>query len=833
MRRPFIIIGVIFGAVMIGLIAVFSYLQINSSSIREKLLTVVNDQLNVPVSAENLEIVIFEKFPNISLRLNNVLIESTLESKDPDTLLFCQNLYVEFGLISILKENIILRSISAYEGKLNLKWGSDGDNNYSIFKEKSGNSNAYIDLKRLTLMNTEITIEGTEESSLHYEFIAKRIKLAGVLDQSAINANATWEVYVPNWNEQSIFISGSTDFYSNAESKNIEVKNGQLDLNGWKLKLDGTIDDKQGNWKAKAKNLDMSEVMRLLPKDLIPSSKTIIADGNLDLELEANTTISGTHLSANGKWTNGYINANDSYFIGSDINADITFDNGRFNSKESSSLSIKNISCQSLDSDLSGALYLSNFNSPQCKALIQFDSEWMDLMHWLSYSSWEGSDGELKGEIEWSKQFKSLNDLRSNGLWGGKWFGWLSIPNATLRVEGANNPTRLSDLQVQLKDYDLEILEGSIQTSDTKAKVKGLVRNAFNDFENYYNFQITGGEWKIEDVINWGIWNANFTGSDNNSFEARYELALAANKFTYKDFNGTNVKSTIKGKGFNANTDDFFVRNSGGTISSSIEWRELTNGSGQLRLDGGVQNVELKEIFRSFNNFDQNHITDKNLSGILDSKAKVRIDFDSSLNILPEKIIADIEFNIENGRIIDFETLKALKRFSEVDKLTDVQFSPFTNRIRIANEVVIIPEMILENNALTLKIAGTHTFENQLEFLIKMQLRNIVGGKKKQPRSKDLDEFIKEKNQAEKVWIPIKVQGSAENLKFSIDAKKISEELKSSLKNDWKKQAEDLKNIFQKSENSKKEEPEYEFQWEEEPDTNRLFSESLRSFNRF
>ena len=241
--------------------------------------------------------------------------------------------------------------------------------------------------------------------------------------------------------------------------------------------------------------------------------------------------------------------------------------------------------------------------------------------------------------------------------------------------------------------------------------------------------------------------------------------------------------------------------------------------------------MELKEIFRSFNNFDQNHITDKNLSGILDSRAQIRIDFDSSLNILPEKIIADIEFNIENGRLIDFETLKALKRFSEVDKLTDVKFSPFTNRVRIANEVVIIPEMILENNALTLKIAGTHSFENYMDFLIKMQLRNIVGNRK-QARSKDLDEFIKEKNQTEKVWIPIKVKGPAQNLKFSIDAKKISEDLKSNLKNDWKKQSEDLKSIFQKGEKLKKEEPEYEFQWEEEPDTNRLFIESLRSFNK-
>ena len=50
---------------------------------------------------------------------------------------------------------------------------------------------------------------------------------------------------------------------------------------------------------------------------------------------------------------------------------------------------------------------------------------------------------------------------------------------------------------------------------------------------------------------------------------------------------------------------------------------------------------------------------------------------------------------------------------------------------------------------------------------------------------------------------------------------------------DWKKQGQDLRNIFQKPvERPVIPEKKYQFEWEEEPDTNRSFSEIVRSFSR-
>lgn len=827
MRRVFIVLGFVVSMLSIGLIMILSYLKINSDPLRDKLLFVVNEQLNAPVSAQNLDMNFMHKFPNVSLKLDDVLVNGTL---DEDTLLFCKNLYIEFGILSILKGETKIKKISAYEGKLNLKWNTNGENNYSILKPRSTNSNSYINLEGLTIMNIEINIESRKVSSLNYHFIAKRIKLSGLLEKDAINAKARWEVYVPNWNKQSVFISGSSDFYSNSTSKNIEIKNGQLKLNEWQLQLSGNINENNGVWSASAKNLDMGKLIQLLPKKFIPSSRNLNLDGNLDLNINAISNFSGTSIKAKGNWTNGYLNINDSYFIGDNINTRIIYSNGNLNSFETSLLRFEDISLESRSSKFRGILSLENFMQPKCKADIKFDSQWMDLMHWLEYKTWEGSKGKLLGEIYWNNDFKNIDELKKKVFWGGKWKGNLLIPKAELEIEGANHTTELSNFNIEFDDYNLNIVSGVIQTQNSKAKVQGAIKNILNDFDESYELQITGEEWHIEDLKKWEIWEADFTGNDDPEFNSNYALTIATDRVSFKNFLGTEARCLVKGKGYNAKTNDFFIRQSGGTISSIVEWRPIKDGGGQLRLNGLVKNTSLKGIFQSFQNFNQNELTDKNLSGNLNANGEIRIDFNPEFNILSEKILADIEFKIEEGNLINFKTLDALRRFTEVEKLSNIKFGEFTNRVRIANEMIIIPEMTLENSALTLKVEGTNGFDGKMNFLIQMQLRELLGNKKI-IRSKRLDDFIKEKNNQEKVWIPLRMKGYPENIKFNIDAKKIGEDVQLNIKNDWKKQSEDLKSLFNNKKKDKKEETEYEFIWEEEPDTNRSFSQLERSFN--
>jgi hypothetical protein len=258
----------------------------------------------------------------------------------------------------------------------------------------------------------------------------------------------------------------------------------------------------------------------------------------------------------------------------------------------------------------------------------------------------------------------------------------------------------------------------------------------------------------------------------------------------------------------------------------------MPNDEGQLLLDGQINRVDLKALMASMDNFGQSQLTSEQLSGILDATFRISAPFDADFNLKSDRLLAQVDFQVAKGRITGFEPLQELSRFAEVEVLKDVRFGTVKNQLRIADQTVFIPEMTLENNALVLKVAGEHRFDNVMDFTLQMQLRDLVGGKKT-PRSKALDDFIAEESTRGPVWIPIKIQGPADQLKFSLDKKTLTQDIKSSVQDDWKRQGEELRGLFQKPvERPVVPEKKYQFEWEEEPDTNRSFNGMLRSFNR-
>lgn len=835
-RKIILALTAVIGLVILGLGGIVAYLQSDSDNLRHRLLGVVNESLSVPVQATGLDLDILGQFPDISLRLENVFIEDPLHPDSGDTLLYFHEVYAQFGLFSILRGETILRRVTVSEGALKLHWEEDGRTNFDILKSDGSEGSDYIDLKGFTLLNARIHLSGFGDSPWEFPFVAERIKLAGVLDAEHLDARASWELLIPNWNDQSVRIGGSSEFYHNGELDQILVENGHVTINDWDLDLQGHIQNGQGQWTASAQNLDMSEVMALLPKVLVPDPSTIVADGTMDVKVAATTTPAGSRIKAEGDWKKGSFNASNGWIKGEDVTAHVVFDNGPQARLETATLHCTKFAFRSRNSMLSGNFRLDNLVQPRAQASLELTGQknFLDVMHWLEYPTWEGSQGTVQGNIGWKQSFASLDAIASQGVWLGQWSGALHVQNGSLVIQDVPKTTKLPAARLELRGQDLYVAEATVQTGNSTARLQGTVHNFLNDDRLHYQMHVTGREWRMEDIMDWEIWNGNFTGDpdDNEDFADTYDVELAVDRVRFGSFAATDVSGRFSGKGLHVESDNVFLRHSGGSISGRIEWLPLANDRAQLLLDGRIQNVDLKALMQSMDNFGQNHLTEKNLSGILDADVRISVPFDSDLNAETASLLATVDFQVNKGRITQFEPLLELSRFAEVQDLKDVRFGRVQNQLRIANQVVFIPEMTLENNALVLKVAGQHRFDNVMDFTLQMQLRDLVGGKKT-ARSKDLDAYIAEESSRGPVWIPIHIFGPADQLKFSLDRKALTQDIKSSVQDDWKKQGEELRNLFQKPvERPLIPERKYQFEWEEEPDTNRSFSQIFRSFSR-
>ncbi|HRC32807.1 MAG TPA: AsmA-like C-terminal region-containing protein, partial [Bacteroidia bacterium] len=73
----------------------------------------------------------------------------------------------------------------------------------------------------------------------------------------------------------------------------------------------------------------------------------------------------------------------------------------------------------------------------------------------------------------------------------------------------------------------------------------------------------------------------------------------------------------------------------------------------------------------------------------------------------------------------------ALKKYVKGADFKNIKFETLENQIEIKYGKIIIPNMEIRSTAMNLYASGTHTFTNEIDYKIKMQLSEVLGRKVK------------------------------------------------------------------------------------------------------
>jgi hypothetical protein len=103
-------------------------------------------------------------------------------------------------------------------------------------------------------------------------------------------------------------------------------------------------------------------------------------------------------------------------------------------------------------------------------------------------------------------------------------------------------------------------------------------------------------------------------------------------------------------------------------------------------------------------------------------------------------LYSGIDLNIENGELNNVEAMKSLSRFIDLKELESVRFATLKNQIEIKKQIIYIPKMEIRSSALDLTASGTHSFENKINYRIKLAMNDLLARKAKRAK-KENDEF--------------------------------------------------------------------------------------------
>ena len=140
-------------AVVLTVLAAVAYFF--QDEVKAKLVSELNTHLTAPLHQNGIELTLIKRFPQASLRIHDAYIQEVrTDGKQPDTLLYAKDLYLEFSVFALLTGNYTVRELHGSEVKLYPGLDANGNGTWEVWETDTSattnGSSADIDLRRVT-----------------------------------------------------------------------------------------------------------------------------------------------------------------------------------------------------------------------------------------------------------------------------------------------------------------------------------------------------------------------------------------------------------------------------------------------------------------------------------------------------------------------------------------------------------------------------------------------------------------------------------------------------------------------------------------------------------
>jgi hypothetical protein len=388
--------------------------------------------------------------------------------------------------------------------------------------------------------------------------------------------------------------------------------------------------------------------------------------------------------------------------------------------------------------------------------------------------------GTLKEENK-QNSFKFISEITT---------GSLSLEDAVIQKKENGNVLYLNKLELNFNQKEIVM-------KTTQGKLDDIAFTANGELKNLWGYLLNDDNklWIKADFQSENVDFNPYLNSNNNNNDTANTIALALSAGIDLNLN-LNVKKLHIGK--------LHAENVSGKITAKdkkilLENLSLQTCEGQVTISGlgnfnqipypittdaSLASIEIKQLFQSFNNFGQSHITHENISGKGTAEIQSILYFDKNFNLLTPQFYTRAEISIENGKLINYATLYHLSRFISLDELKNVSFGKLQNTIEIKNEAVFIPQMQIQTNALNLSLSATHYFNQNIEYAFKIYLRDLLAKKARNNKNENTEfgEEIEDTDRGKGLALFIRMYGNTDQPKFSYDRKGVKASFQQQIK---------------------------------------------------
>jgi hypothetical protein len=755
----------------------------------------LNKQIRTPIRVEKINFTLLRKFPNATIQLRNTFVSSVKEDYEDshfkeintDTLLYATDIFLQFNLINLLKNQYVIKEVQISAGKLNLYTDLNGNYNYKFWNQSDTpkTSNFHVKLNQVKI------------SDLHFYDInlAKKSNVIGELKKLILQGDLSSEKYIMDF-----ILDGKIKKYSSNDltylsEKEVTVKSkmnvtdntfriikSNLLLEGLGFDMDGNITNgKELNLDLTISGNDLSlekifqNLTFLLPAQSVNKMRV---KGNLTFNAKISGPLSNTqipNLEFLFSLNNGLIisHLTDKKF--ENINLKGYFSNGKKQNAESANLKLEEVSVHYGNSKLEGTFDINNLSKPQINYQLKAELNIEDIMPFLKTEKLKYCSGKVLIDTKIRGNQETLLKINENDIINWEYDGVISLNEIMLKLTKNNIKAEHINGNINLSKY-LYLNSLSMIISGNELNIKGRIDNVME-----YILTEQARLW-----MDLNIYSPNFVMDSFLYRENRSEIGndsllyilpdnlyvkskLWIDNFHYHKFSANNMFGDLIYKPgsllFNAEFSSM-----GGNVKGDgviVQQKDLNYS---VKINSSMEQIDIQNLFYYFNNFGQTYIQDKHLKGQLTGTVDYYSLFDPYLKVKEETILAESDVKITNGELIEFEPMLGLSNFIKVEELKHIKFSTLENQVFIRNSEVLIPQMNIFSSALNVSGSGIHGFDNQFTYKVSVELSDLLLNKS---RNKELEfeEHIINDDGLNRTKIFLTIEGNPDDYRINYDKK--------------------------------------------------------------
>ncbi len=743
------------------MITVFTYISLNKQKIIKQVTAELSKRINGQVTIGNVELSFLKNFPKVSVLLHDIKVTDSMYAQHHHPFLEAKEVFALLSIKKLVKKQSPLNGIRIDHGTVYIFTDTTGYTNGYLLKQKKDPeqttkpSNKKSALQYIKLNDFRIVIDDKKKEKLH-DLLVNKIdaELDDKDDQSflfAIDADILVHSMAFNLGRGSYLkekkFKADFDMRFDKRLQQLQLDSIEVRLENHAFNMTARFDlsgvSPQFNLRLHTRNIVYDKVKSLLPERIARSISLVEVNNPVDASASVTGPLKGgdplvyiTWSSKESRIMSPFLDFDEAAFTGYFTNEVVP---GMPRKDPNSKIVLNNFSANWHGLPVhSNNIEVLDLSDPVISCDLQSSFELTRLNEIIGTNSLQFSSGEAVVDMTYKGPLQKNDNANSfiNGSVTFKNGTAMYVPrNVELQQLNAKMLFRNSD--VFIDSLQTTVLNNRFMMNVAAKNLLTLINTGPNNINidwniyspllnlNSFTYLLQSRKKVSKTNNNKKVIAKAASTIDEILDQGKLNVQLKTDKIIYRKFEAQNVLANLL-----LLSDRYIINNA-----------SMNHAGGKLNMDGSLQpgqqyntaklnmsmnNVDVHRLFKAFENFGQDGITEQNLEGQLTAKATASFQLDQNGKVKSESIVSAVDFSLKNGMLNKFEPIKKLQRlvFKKRD-FDSIRFAELKNRLDIAEREIKINRMEIQSSVMSMFVEGIYSQKGNTDISIQVPLSNL------------------------------------------------------------------------------------------------------------